>query len=417
MGPRRVGKTVLLHHAIADRLEHGLDAKKIVLVALDRPLFNGIGLEKFIDWAKQATGADPADGGLVLFDEIQYLKGWEIHLKRLVDDYPKAKFVVSGSAAAALRLKSIESGAGRFTDFLLPPLTFYEFLRIQNREEEFLGPRDVPRSDNTTELNTALFEYMNFGGYPELLFNQQIRDNASRFVKSDIVDKVLLRDLPSLYGIQDIQELNSLFNALAYNTAGEVSLEALSQRSGVAKNTIKRYVEYLEAAFLIRVVHRVDRDGKSFQRARSFKVYLTNPSLRAALFRPVGQDEEFAGLLVETAVFAQWFHLNKPLHYARWGKGEEIDLVDLRQIGKWAVEVRWSDRAAERPAELKAKLQFAKSHELSYFTVTTRSIMKTVELDGVLVQFVPAARYCYDAGKSILLDRSEQSNRVVGAEG
>lgn len=59
----------------------------------------------------------------MFFDEIQYLKSWEVHLKALVDRYPNLKFVASGSAAAALRLKSNESGAGRFTEFLLPPLT------------------------------------------------------------------------------------------------------------------------------------------------------------------------------------------------------------------------------------------------------------------------------------------------------
>ena len=63
---------------------------------------------------------------MLFLDEIQYLADWERHLKAFVDTHPGVKCAVSGSAAAALRLKSIESGAGRFTDFLLPPLTFHE---------------------------------------------------------------------------------------------------------------------------------------------------------------------------------------------------------------------------------------------------------------------------------------------------
>ncbi|MBS0351440.1 MAG: AAA family ATPase [Proteobacteria bacterium] len=66
----------------------------------------------------------------VFFDEIQYLKNWEVHLKNLVDVHRQVKFVASGSAAA-LRRKSQESGAGRFTDFILPPLTFAEYLRLK----------------------------------------------------------------------------------------------------------------------------------------------------------------------------------------------------------------------------------------------------------------------------------------------
>ena len=69
----------------------------------------------------------------VFFDEIQYMKNWETHLKSLVDTRANIKAVVSGSAAAALKLKSDESGAGRFTDILLPPLTFYEYLELQRR--------------------------------------------------------------------------------------------------------------------------------------------------------------------------------------------------------------------------------------------------------------------------------------------
>lgn len=49
-------------------------------------------------------------------------------MKSLVDTYKNDKFVGSGSAAAALKMKSNESGAGRFTDFMLPPLTFKEYI-------------------------------------------------------------------------------------------------------------------------------------------------------------------------------------------------------------------------------------------------------------------------------------------------
>jgi predicted AAA+ superfamily ATPase len=101
------------------------------------------------------------------------------------------------------------------------------------------------------------------------------------------VDKVLLRDLPSLYGIKDVQELNSLFTTIAFNTANEFSCETLSVQSGVDKKTIKIYIEYLEAAFLIKKIQRVDQSGKRFEREISFKLYLTNPSLFTALFAPI----------------------------------------------------------------------------------------------------------------------------------
>jgi predicted AAA+ superfamily ATPase len=70
-----------------------------------------------------------------MFDEVQYLPKWEIHLKSLVDSYPAYQFIAIGSAAAVLKLKSKESAAGRFTDFLLPPFTFSEYLAFIKKED------------------------------------------------------------------------------------------------------------------------------------------------------------------------------------------------------------------------------------------------------------------------------------------
>ena len=78
----------------------------------------------------------------------------------------------------------------------------------------------------------------------------------------------------------------------------------MSKNSGVQKNTIKRYIEYLEAVFLIKVVHKISDKPKQFQRATQFKIYLTNPSLRSALFAPMQATDPLMGNMVETAVYA-----------------------------------------------------------------------------------------------------------------
>ncbi|HML18259.1 MAG TPA: AAA family ATPase, partial [Bryobacteraceae bacterium] len=129
LGPRRVGKTFMIHHAIQKLISGGVPPKSICYLSMDSPLYNGLGLERLLEYFKQATEINyETEPIYVFFDEVQYLREWEQHLKVLVDTYPKIKVTVSGSAAAALRLSSEESGAGRFTDFLLPPLTFHEYL-------------------------------------------------------------------------------------------------------------------------------------------------------------------------------------------------------------------------------------------------------------------------------------------------
>jgi len=402
MGPRRVGKTVMLHHCVRQLIAEGVPPRTIVYVSVDHPLYNRLGLDELVALGSEATHHDLSrHPGYVLFDEIQYLRDWERHLKALVDSHHQLRCIASGSAAAALRLKSIESGAGRFTDFLLPPLTFHEYLRLLEKQKLVTEKDGELCSTDIDALNAAFVHYLNFGGYPEVLFSPAIQADPGRFIKADIIDKVLLRDLPSLYGISDIQELNALFTTLAYNTAGEVTLDGLSKNSGVAKNTIKRYVEYLEAAFLIRVVHRIGRDGHRFQRANYFKVYLTNPSMRAALFSSIGADDEEMGALAETGLLSQWFHSSDPIHYARWDRRGEEGEADIVGRG-WAVEVKWTDRCFERPDELRSLLAFCRSSRPSAVGVTTRTRSGKKVVQGQAMVFLPASLWCYRLGRDIV---------------
>lgn len=417
MGPRRVGKTVLLHHVIQKLMADGKSPKHICYFSIDHPLYNGLDLEALLRVFAEVSGVDlEKDELFVFYDEIQYLKDWERYLKSITDRYRNIRCVVSGSAAAALRLKSLESGAGRFTDFLLPPLTFYEYLQLIGEDTlvklERRKYETVPSTDNLPLLNDRFVDYLNFGGYPEMLYSSEAQQNPGRFIKSDIIDKVLLRDLPSLYGIQDIQELNSLFLNLAFNTASEVSLDTLSQRSGLAKNTIKRYIEYLEAAFLVKTVQRVDYNARRFKRANFFKVYLTNPAMWSALFSPVSADDEPTRPLVETAIFSQWFHSETELHYGRWPDGE-VDIVCLGSSSQkpvWAVEVKWSDRPLTHPDELANLLFFCgKNDTIGSCLVTTRTQSADRPIRNVDVKFIPASLYCYELGHNIIAGKKIHS--------
>jgi uncharacterized protein len=413
LGPRRVGKTILVFHAIDDLLQRDVAGRDILYISLETPTFFGQSLESLVRRFQKMFERPAGTQLFVFFDEIQYLKGWEVHLKSLVDSFRGIQFVATGSAAAALKHKSAESGAGRFTEYVLPPLTFFEYLRFIGTEDSLIVD-DVDRDDagrfrtrDIHGLNDAFVNYVNFGGYPEAVFSETVRKNPRRYIKSDIIDKVLLRDLPSLYGIADVQELNSLFNTVAYNSAQEISVEDLSQSSGVSKPTIAKYLEYLEAAFLIKRLRRIDENAARFRKAMTFKVYLTNSTMRSALFAPLDADDAAMGHMVETAVFSQWLHnasYIESLHYARWKKGE-IDLVslDAAQRPRFAVEVKWSDRAPNDAKEIKALLEFARINPLARLPlVTTRTISEIKKMDGIEVEFTPTALHCYTVGRNTL---------------
>lgn len=412
MGPRRVGKTVMLYHMVQDLIETGTNPKKIIFITIENPIYNNIPLEQLFTYAKEATGLTDLTDWHIIFDEIQYCRGWEVHLKLLVDSYRKDKFIVSGSAAAALKFASNESGAGRFTDFLLPPLTFNEYISLKGLDQ-IIHPISLKWNGNLTkfystshldELNKHFLDYINFGGYPEVIFSEKIQANPGRYIRQDIVDKVLLRDLPSLYGISDTRELNSLFTTIAYNSGAEFSLETLSNQSQVPKNTLKKYIAYLEAAYLIKKVKRIDQSGKRFKRDNFFKLYLTNPSLRSALFSPITATDEMMGNMVETAIFAQWMHSGwfTP-YYARWSNGE-VDMVGLSEMLKpaWALEIKWSDRYFEKPKDLKSLVKFCQENQIENPIITSISKGGEIEYAGMSFQFLPSSALAYTVGRNVL---------------
>lgn len=412
MGPRRVGKTVMMFHTINQLIEDGEDPQKIFFIGIDNPIYINLSLEDILNLCKEALKLKDFKGCYVFFDEIQYLKDWERHLKVMVDSYPDTKFIVSGSAAAALRWHSTESGAGRFTDFMLPPLTFQEFIHLKKMEHLIqVGKINYDGKDiayhlthDIKALNREFVNYLNFGGYPEVVLSDKIQSDMGRYVKNDIVDKVLLRDLPSLYGIKDVQELNRFFTYIAYNTGNEFSYETMSKDSGISKETIKRYLEYLESAFLIKVLNKIDITAKRLKRITSFKVYLTNPSLRTALFSPINETDSEMGNMVETAVLSQWMHReNLDINYARWKdrKEGEVDLVlldDKKFKPVWCVEIKWSNRYFEKPQELSSLVQFAEQNHFTGALVTSIDSLGVKEIGSLQLTFLPSSLYAYNIG-------------------
>ncbi len=416
MGQRRVGKSTLVSHAIHALLQAGVAGRDILYLPLETPSLTGSSLDTLVRRFGKMFERPAGTRMYIFLDEIQYQQGWELQLKALADSYRHCRFVAVASAAAALKQKSVESAAGQFSEFLLPPLTFCEFLHFIDKEttlirEESEGPG--PRRFVTTDinaLNEAFVDYLNYGGYPEAVHQGGLRMNPRRFVRSDIIDQVLLRDLPSLYGIADVQELNALFNTLAYNTAQELSIEELAKSSGVSKPTVVKYLEYLEAAFLIKRLRRVDQNAQQFVRAMTFKVYLTNPTMRAALFTPLADNDPAFEQLVETALFSQWLHNSAridSLCYAR-GKRAEVSLVslDARQQPRFAVAVKWSDQVFEDAKEIKSVIEFARANTMGRKPlVTTRSQTGIKTMQGIEIEFTPASLLCYTVSKNMLDSR------------
>ena len=417
MGPRRVGKTWLLQHVIGRLLECGnVPPSHIFFLPVDVPVYHGCDLEEMLREASLIAGVDLVKDRLfVFFDEIQYAKEWETSLKTLSDTYSNIRFVASGSAASVLVRGTIESGAGRFTSLMLSPLSFGEYVYLLGKESDFgmgtmetsNGKISVAQTESLESANRLFIDYINFGGYPELVMNDIVRDNPRQFIQRDIVDKVLLRDLPSLYHVDDVRDLEAFFSYLAFHSGMVQSYEGLSQGAGLSKHTISNFLRYLEDAFLVVKHDRIDINALTLQRATQFKIYLTNTALRASMFQPVQQDDiSHFGYAVETAISAQ-FGIDderRTWRYANWKNGKaqgEIDFVRINpgtQRPDVAFEVKWSDGPFDHPAELREAVSFIKKNNLKNLIVTSRTQQGIRRMGDVELIFIPTALFAYYLG-------------------
>lgn len=412
LGSRRVGKTVMLHQLATSLLESGVSPESVLYASIEQPLLLSYSLAELVELhlARHITHQGTT---YILLDEIQYQRDWDIQLKALVDLKPDLRFIVTGSAGAALGAGSRESGAGRFSNFYLPSLLFHEYLELSANANYLTG--DVNDATYLTALNNLFVEYINFGAYPEAATNARVQQDIQQYVTTDVIEKVLLRDLPSLHGIEDTRELNSLFTMLAFNTGQEVSPEGLSKRSGVSKATLLRYIEYLENAFLVRRVNRVDHNATRFKRQTHFKVYLQNPAIYAALFGSLKETDTSFGHLAETAILSHWMQLDKTAqqtYYARW-KGGEVDLVSLRQgtsKPQAAVEIKWSDLASSDKRIIAGALEFCSNQKLPRLWVTSKTVNEKQAINKIEVLFKPTSVCCLQWGQRIVNILNDNEN-------
>jgi len=168
----------------------------------------------------------------------------------------------------------------------------------------------------------------------------------------------------------------------------------------------------MEAAFLIKVIHKINGNARKFKRVTNFKVYLTNPSLRTALFSPIQESDSETGNMVETAIFSQWMHREHlDLKYSRWKMGRtegEVDivLIDNKFKPQWCVEIKWSNRYFEKPEELNSLIHFCNQNDFQATLVTTIDQTGNKTLDNLQITFVPAAIYAYNIGVVTLVQKS-----------
>ena len=362
-GTRRVGKTTIQYQMIETLLKKGVQPQKIVFISMDHPMLKLSAMNEILECYHE--NIYPNQDVYYFFDEIQYAQDWDKWLKTIYDMQPDTKMVATGSASPVIIKGNQESGAGRWTVVHVPTMSFYEYCELIGVEKPQL-PEDLkitPLLHKTQQERTSIMlqlskvqnhfiRYLQVGGFPELA----LADNdimAQQIMREDVVDKVLKRDLPSIYNIRNATELERIFIYLCNVSSEIVSIEAITKElSGVSRPTVENYIRYLESANLIYQSWPVDMFDKKVLKARP-KIYIADAAIRNAVLMDdtVLTDPVEMGKIVETAVYkhvaAFYYQMATSVGYYRGGKKDkEIDIVvACHNNKKILIEVKYRNEA------------------------------------------------------------------------
>ncbi len=362
-GTRRVGKTTIQYQMIEALLQKGVPPQKIVFISMDHPMLKLGGINDVLECYHENIYAE--QDVYYFFDEVQYAQDWDKWLKIIYDMQPDTQVVATGSASPALIKGNQESGAGRWSVIQVPTMSFYEYCELLD-----LDRPELPKEWKVTHLlkktqqeRTQIMlqlskvqnhfnRYLQVGGFPELA----LADNdimAQQIMREDVVDKVLKRDLPSLYNIRNATELERIFLYLCNVSSEVVSIEAIARElNGVSRPTVENYIQYLESANLIYQSWPVNMAGKKVLKA-SPKIYIADAAIRNAVLMDDSllSDPVEMGKIVETAVYkhvaAFYYQKAASVGYFRGGKkGKEIDIVvDYINGHNILIEVKYREGA------------------------------------------------------------------------
>jgi len=320
-GPRQVGKTTL-----SRQLMHGYSGAQYLNwdVLVDRAILQRQ------SWSPRA--------GLLVMDEIHKMRGWKGWLKGVVDGRPDGQAVlVTGSARMETFRQGGDSLAGRYFAFRLHPFSVREW-----SEQASVGPPD------------ALDHLLVRGGFPEpCLAPDSVQ--ADRW-RQQYFNDLIREDVLEFSRLQEVNVMRLFVEVLRERVGSPLSLASIARDLAVAPATLKRYLDILQALFIVFTVQPWHRN---IARAllQSPKVYFFDTGLVRG-DQGVRLENAVATMLLKHVHFQQdSAGRTAGLHYIRTKDGAEVDfaLSDQGQLTH-LIECKWGDntphRALARFAEL-----------------------------------------------------------------
>jgi len=393
-GARRVGKSTILYQMIELLLARGVAPRNILYVSFDNPIIKMVSIEDVLCIYEALY---PIEGEIFLFfDEIQYAENWELWLKVIYDSRRDCRLTATGSASPVIVKGASDSGAGRWNILKAPTLSFYEYCELMQLDDRpkiegsvrLTELAELPRGELTHLVN--LFapllphfnRYITIGSFPELaLANDDTY--AQRILREDVVDKVIKRDVLTLYNVRNPLSMEKLFLYLCMNSSSIFSTQtAAKELENINPKTIEDYISFLEMSNLIYRSNPIGVGSKAALKGKP-KIYIADAAIRNAVLMidDILSDDHEMGIMVETAVYkhiATFFQTVATVsvgYYRRARENQkEVDVVINLPKEKILCEVKYRNNSSVSANDAIVALTKEAGTMVSSAFVVTKSI-------------------------------------------
>jgi len=344
-GPRRVGKTTLINKLLKNTtgkvfIGNGDDVQlRLILSSEDKTRI----LSAF-------QGYD-----FIFIDEAQRISkiGWG--LKILVDNFVDKTIIASGSSSFKLTSQVGAPLTGRSITNMLFPVSVSEL------NTQFGG----------MQILQNIEQYLIYGMYPEVLVNTN-NINKTAYLH-ELKNSYLLKDILEVENIRNSDKLYDLLRLLSYQIGNEVSLNELGNSLQLSKQTVGRYLDLLEKAFIIKRIGGYSGNLRK-EVTKTYRYYFYDNGVRNAIINNFNHIEERndIGMLWENFMVMERLkkqHYNKLFsnnYFWRTYDKKEVDFVEERDGKLYGYEFKWN------PKKIKIQQEWLDTYPNASFEVINR---------------------------------------------
>ncbi len=385
IGPRRSGKTYLLHSVYQQLIKTGVNRNQLIYINFEdeRLTMQTEDLDLIIQSYLELYPENLLENCYLFFDEIQNIDGWEKFIRRIFDNLCKNIFV-TGSNAKLLSTEIATSLRGRTISYTVLPLSLKEYLQFKKVEVSFFN------TQKKAILLNHIKDFILHGGFPEVINFE--KDTRLRVLQS-YFNTMIYRDIIERYKITDPLILKYFIKKMFAGVGKPMSINKIyndlrSQGYKISNNVLYNFDDYCKTIFLTVAIPKFDFSEIKQVKSEK-KTYAIDTGLLASIEFSFSEN---LGKLFENTVLLEFLKQEKEIYY--YMDKNECDFITKDKNILHPFQVSYSiDNIETKERELKGLVSACEKLGLTEGTIITFDQKEELIYKGINVKIIPIYDY------------------------